>query len=112
MLDEIFKQLTKSISHEVDTGISIEIKDFFRGNESVNEYKLEVIEEKKYRISVNLKTHSVQEAKKVFSAFLHFVEYSGASFYIRKINTEYIEYLLLSVSNNNNGFYCQVLFKQ
>ena len=112
MLETMFEQIVKKIPHGVDVGVSIEIKDFFRGNENVSEYALEVIEGKKYRVFVRLKQYSVQEVKKVFSAFLNFVEYSGASFYIRKIKTECIEYLLFSIDNNNHGFYCQVLFLQ
>ncbi len=110
MLQELIQQIAKQIYLITDTGISIEIKDFFSTNESVIQYELEV-EQNVYKITIKLKEHNSREAKKVFSRFLRFIEYSGGSFYIRKSNTESIEYLLVSVSEDNKGFYCQLTFK-
>lgn len=110
MLDTIFEQITEKISYGTDIGVSIEIKDFFRGCEDVDDFTLEVLEGKRYKISVKLKTYGIQEVTDVFLNFLHFIEYSAATFYTRKVNIDYIEYLLFSVNDDNHGFYCQVLF--
>lgn len=111
MLETIFKEFAERVSYGIDTGVSIEIKDFFEGNENVKQYILEVADGKKYKISVKLKTYNIQEVKKIFSDFLHFVEYSGASFYVRKTNIECIEYFLLSVDNDDQGLYCHLIFR-
>lgn len=110
MLEELFKQIMNEIDYKVETGLNIEIKDFFRGTENVSEYKLEILEGKKYRILVKLREYNLQEVKRIFSAFLHFVEYSNMSFYVRREKDEGIEYLVLSARADRVGFYCQLLF--
>lgn len=110
MLELMFKQVLEQIICRTDPGISVEIRDFFKGADGIKEYKVEVLENERYRVCVRLNKYSLQDVKKIFSAFLHFIEYSGASFYLRKNNVDSIEYLLLSANEDKTGFYCQILF--
>lgn len=110
MIQELMTQMKDKISFETDPGISIEIRDFFRGCENIETFKISVNENMIYIISIKLKTFSLFESKKVFSAFLRFIEYSGGSFYLRKSNNEVIAYSLLTFKENLKGFYCELEF--
>ncbi|MEL7656353.1 MAG: hypothetical protein AAGU75_10655 [Bacillota bacterium] len=111
MTHELMTQMKDNINIGTDPGIGIEMKDFFRGCEDVETYNISVSENMIYKIQVKLKTFSLIESKKVFSAFLRFVEYPGGSFYLRKSNNEVTTYSLLTFKENMKGFYCELEFK-
>lgn len=106
IIDEISGQLEISI----EPGISIEIKDFYEGNKDVNNFNVEIIEEKKYKITVELKKYSLQVVKKIFSSFLNFIQYSDMSFYLRIDKVEEIQYTLITGKENKKGIYCEIIF--
>lgn len=109
MTQEIMIQMKDKMNLITDIGISIEIKDFFRGCENVETFNIK--EDMVYKVSIKLNRFSLFESKKIFSSFLHFIEYSSGSFYLRKIYNEEIIYSLLTFDDDFEGFYCELEFK-
>lgn len=110
MFEQLIEELVNKIEFSIDPGIIMEIKDFYKSDQNVKEFNVEIIDNQKYIVYVRLKNYSLQEVKKMFSAFLNFIQYSNVNFYVRTNNDEKIKYTLISAKENLRGFYCEVIF--
>jgi hypothetical protein len=110
MVQELLSQIKDKISYGIDPGISIEIRDYFRGREDIDAFNVGVIDGKSYIISVSPKNFSLNESNRIFLDLMHFIEYSAGSFFIRNKSGDLIKYSLLSFNKDLKGFYCEVEF--
>jgi|GEM_PF-3219333 len=110
MIQPIINELAKKINYNTDPGITIEITDCLKCEDNISEYNIEFLEDKRYKINITLEKYNIQEAKKVFTSLLHFIEYSAATFYVRTKSDKFVEYLLLSSMEDGTGFFCQIIF--
>lgn len=110
MLQNLMTQIKDKVNYGTELGLNFDIQHFFVDCEDVNTADISIIDGKSYKVSVKLKEFNMYEAKKVFTGFLHFIEYPAASFYIRSIREEFIGYTLLSFDQDMIGFYCEIEF--
>lgn len=104
---DIFKS---KVELTIEQGITIEIKECFRNEDNIESFKVQIIEDKTYLISIGLKEYNKQEIKRIFSEFVNFIQYSYATLYVRNDEHNKIKYSLLSVDKDMVGFYCELNF--
>lgn len=111
ILELIINCLKDKISIIKELGLTIEIEEFCRGCKEIKNYKISIVEDLSYEIIINLKESNERVAKRIFTSFIHFIEYSAITFYTKNITRENIEYLLVSANQEMKGFICKVIFK-
>ncbi len=94
----------------IDSGISIEIKDFFSSDESIESFKVEVVNDKYYDITVKFKDYSYFKAKDEFQSFVTFMQYSYITAYEKEVMNEETKYYFVTASEDKKGFKCLVSF--
>lgn len=113
--NQIYLQIQRFASQFIyknEEGINAEIAEFLQNQANVTKYNSIIDEDKHYHIKVRLDNFSAKSVKDLFTRFMHFLEYSGGTFYAKKNYQDQIQYLLISVMENGIGFYIEIEFYQ
>ncbi|QKE76074.1 hypothetical protein HPK19_25040 (plasmid) [Arthrobacter citreus] len=108
MNKERLYELSKDVNLEYEQGIAIEIVDFFEDEDKVVDTYTKDYKENIYYVNVKMKNFDFQNARKLFSSLVNFIEYSNATFYVCERNFESVQYTLLSKMNSSKGFLIEV----
>lgn len=94
-------------------GLSIEMKDFFSSESSINSFQLEYSTyTQSYTISCTKHSLTPDGVKDFFMRFVRFIQYSSFTFYTKTRTEEKIEFELISGSEDMICFCCNVIFLQ
>lgn len=109
MANKIVENIISSIGLITDSGIDAEIQNFFRTDEQVTEYSVEV-SDNKYFIDVALKDPNIHDIKAHFLSFVATMQYSYFTFYSRRADDNSIVYKLITGGSDMKGFYCELTY--
>ncbi len=109
MCQEFMEELISSVNLTISEGIEEDVKGFFREDETIMEYNLKVIRNKRYELNIALKNPSKYENEKVFFEFMQFMKYPVINIY--SIANYGRKYIYLSATNDMRGFCFEVYFE-
>ena len=93
-------------------GLSIEMKDFFLGDDFIESFKIEYShDDRSYIISCVVSDLDSVKIKDIFMRFSIFIQYPKFTFYTRSKTNHEIEYFLISGSDDATCFCCRVTFR-
>ena len=104
------KQLLAVFSYHSDLGINFELTDLLPDIAHAKKTTFRIDENDHYQITVEIENFSMQSAREAFVDLLHFIEYSGATFYTRQMSEDCIKYLLASLTQDGVGFMMEIEF--
>lgn len=104
------REFSKQFHYRNEMGLNIEIKDFLQDYSGVKKYSFTVDENNRYFVKILLENFTVRSAKSIFTSFLHFIEYSGATLYTRQEVQNGIRYVLISLTEDGAGFFMEIEF--
>lgn len=90
------QEIFEAFDPEIDVGMSIDVKAFFKSNNDVRSYEI-MVSEKKFLITIRLKKFSSLLAKEVF---LNFIEYGYLNRFIKNECGDKIKYRYFTASKD------------
>jgi hypothetical protein len=107
-LDENYLyQMAKKVDLDYEPGISSEIRSLFeylQNDEKILKKATLKFENETYLVFMEMEEYDRIAAKQIFNSFVQFIEYSYATFYLRKTYDNKVVYWLLSSTEDNKGF--------
>jgi hypothetical protein len=104
-------EFTQQFTYIYEPGVTFDINAFFQDAKDIKEYKIYFDKDlNHYMIEVKLEEFNIIMVRKIFSSFLHFMDYPGANIYAMKSAPNNRHYLLASLNKSGQGFYCEIDF--
>lgn len=110
MYNNILEVLCNSIDFKINNGIEADIKGFFSGDETIKEFKINIIREKIYDIYILLKNPSEFKNEKKFFEFMQFMQHTKLNLYYKTTDNIGKRYIFISAKENLTGFCCEIHF--
>lgn len=110
MNKETIFELSKQVSYDLEPGISAEIRHFIENRNDIKAFDMSG-KDKIFSIIITLRDFSKSLAKDIFTELVIFIQYSSFTCYTMKAGKNYLEYYLLSSTEDNTGFICYIFFK-
>ncbi|EPI03571.1 hypothetical protein D920_00294 [Enterococcus faecalis 13-SD-W-01] len=108
------EMLKTTIDCSYESGIWIEIDSFLEYREDIIlEKKVKFLEkEEQYQVSVRLKEYSIRLGNNFFKDLVDFIEYTGATLYMRETFDTEEKYYILSETVEHKGFFLELTISQ
>lgn len=110
MYKDILEELCNSIDFEINDGIEADIKGFFRGDDTIEDFKIDIFRDKIYDIYILLKNPCEYENEKKFFEFMQFMQHPKLNLYYKTTDDIGKRYIFISATENLTGFYCEIHF--
>jgi len=111
-MDNFVENISKQFVRKIDTGVTIDLKDYFEDDELVKDYELKTTEDNKYIATVKLTEFDRFKVKDIFYPLMRFANYK-TTFYTHEEYEDSITYYLLSMNSESDlGFYLSITFSQ
>lgn len=110
MREDILNELMKKVNLMFDPGIEEDVKGFFRGDDTVEDYRLKKGQNMIYELEIILKKPTKLNKENIFFDFIKFTKYSGFIIFTITKNKQEVKYNYLSATENMDGFFFQIYF--
>jgi len=111
MYHELLEEIINKVTLISDEGIEEDVKGFFREDETIKEYNLKVIQNKRYELYIVLKNPSKYENEKVFFEFMQFMKHPTINIYSIANPKNGGKYIYLSATKDMRGFCFEIYFE-
>ena len=108
-MDTDFFRLFQNFESHLDLGMSKDIQAFLYEREEIKNYSLEVDQEEKVLINIELYNFSRQLSKKIFLEFLSFIGYKNYNLFIYEIKENVDRYWYLTKSSIFDGVKMEIV---
>jgi hypothetical protein len=106
----VLNDLAQGINLEYQIGVLSEIRSFFEHKQEADIIQDASIKfrDNTYLVKMEMNQYSTSAAKLLFTEFVRFIEYPGATFYLIEASNYCVTYYLLSCTNDKEGMFSQI----
>ncbi|CAG9610795.1 hypothetical protein [Pseudoneobacillus rhizosphaerae] len=106
----VLNDLAQGINLEYQIGVLSEIRSFFEHKQEhhiIHDASIK-FRDNTYIVKMEMNHFNSPAAKTLFTEFVRFIEYPGATFYIIEASNYCVTYYLLSCTNDKKGMFSQI----
>jgi hypothetical protein len=106
----VLNDLAQGVNLEYQIGVLSEIRSFFEHkleDHSIHDASIK-FRDNTYIVKLEMNHYSTSAAKILFTEFVRFIEYPGATFYLKATSNYCATYYLLSYTNDKEGMFSEI----